>query len=137
MVKGMNRDKPLKKLAQGVWQAKVQKYEDMWGSKRAFPQEMIVGAEDILARLVWENEVSNICAPLKLCEILQARSYEASGEVNRCRHTSTARDIFQMRYDEGDHVQFEKQDREYNPWSEEKIKEALDANKWACAARQG
>ena len=52
------------------------------GVDRLFPSEILLGAEAVLARLLHEHTSSKHYTPLKLGEVLQARAYTASGQVN-------------------------------------------------------
>ena len=52
------------------------------GSNRVFPTQELVGAEAVLARIHHELTVSKLFTPVGLGEILQRRTFQASGEPN-------------------------------------------------------
>ena len=88
------------------------------------------GAEEVLARLIWELEVSKISTPLALGEMIQARSYDACGRVNRRAHGSRDKDILQLvKSDSG--VQLVEKTKTLDPRREEMVGDAFNANKWA------
>ena len=49
---------------------------------RSFPVKEVLGAEVIIARLYHERHVSKLYTPLQLGEVLQHRSFTASGDIN-------------------------------------------------------
>lgn len=49
---------------------------------RIFPTQELLGGEAILARALWEHEVSKQHTPLALGELLQQRTFQANGEPN-------------------------------------------------------
>ena len=77
------KDKAPKKLGQRSWLQQVQKYEAAYVSKRAFPQKIVAEAEEVLARLMWEHEVSKVYTALGPGEVIATRSYNSCGNVNR------------------------------------------------------
>ncbi|OLP97337.1 hypothetical protein AK812_SmicGene20338 [Symbiodinium microadriaticum] len=62
-----------KQLQKG-WAKRIEEYES--GS------QLLVGAEETLARMVYENETSHLFSPLKLGEIISVRTFAPSRQVN-------------------------------------------------------
>ena len=52
------------------------------GKDRIFPTHEILGADAVIARVWWEHTHSKLYSPVQLGEVLQARTFQASGEVN-------------------------------------------------------
>ena len=75
-------DKVPKGLKKGEWQTQVRKFETAFVPERKFPQNLLLGAEEVLARLRHELTESRIFTPLGLGEILQRRAFTAQGQVN-------------------------------------------------------
>ena len=69
-------------LKSGVWRIQIDLYEQSFTPNRVFPTEKLIGAEAVLARVLFENQVSKLYTPIKLGELLQARSFTATGNVN-------------------------------------------------------
>ena len=80
-----SKTKPPNSLEAGVWARQIKKYNDQLVDNmvRKFPETQILGAEAILARLLFELQVSRLFTPLRLGEILTARSFTSTGEANR------------------------------------------------------
>lgn len=68
----------------GKWSELVAAYNNVTlnGRPRAFPVRELLGAEQVVTRLWHERHISKMYTPLQLGEILQQRSFAASGEVN-------------------------------------------------------
>ena len=77
-------DKVPKTLAPGVWSSLIKKYqeEQLHGVNRVFPQRELLGAEVTLARMHHELHQSRMFTPIPLGEIVERRSFTASGDVN-------------------------------------------------------
>ena len=77
-------DKVPKTLPAGVWANAIQNYESqqIGGCDRSFPTHELLGAESVLARIHHELTVSKLFTPVALGEILQKRTFQASGEPN-------------------------------------------------------
>ena len=78
-----------KTLPPGKWTELVTHYNSIrTGTKmRSFPVKEVLGAEVVVARLWHERHVSHLYTPLQLGEVLQHRSFTASGD-----HQSTHED---------------------------------------------
>ena len=71
-------------LPPGKWSELVAAYNNvtLHGKQRCFPVRELLGAEQVITRMWHERHVSKNYTPLQLGELLQARSFSASGEVN-------------------------------------------------------
>ena len=75
-------DRAPKTLGKNVWQNRIKEWEISCTPSRKFPAMISIGAEPILARLIWEHE--NKCYNLlQLGEIVQSRSFTSTGEINK------------------------------------------------------
>ena len=79
-----SEDKAPKQLPQGIWSQLLVAYQSqqLHGRDRVFPTQEILGADAIIARVWWEHTHSKLYSPVQLGEVLQARTFQASGEVN-------------------------------------------------------
>ena len=77
-------EKVPKTLPASVWTKAIQQYEtqQIGGADRTFPTHELLGAESVLARIHHELTVSKLFTPVSLGEILQKRTFQASGEPN-------------------------------------------------------
>lgn len=77
-------EKVPKQLPSGVWNTLLQAYNkaQLHGEDRVFPQHEILGAEVILAKMWHEHQSSKMYSPVLLGDIIQRRSFTASGDVN-------------------------------------------------------
>ena len=64
------------KLLPGQWQKQVAAYESKWVTKRLFPQKVLIGAEEVIAKLLYEQTASRDFEPVTLGETLQKRDHE-------------------------------------------------------------
>ena len=73
-----------KTMAPAAWANAVARYNDILvdGKQRRFPEQMLLGAESVLARLIHERSVSKQRQPLGLGEVVSRRSFTATGEIN-------------------------------------------------------
>ena len=71
-------------LAPGEWHKMITRYnkQQLGGRDRAFPEAELVGAEGIIAKALFEHEVSKQYTALPIGAILQARRFSSSGELN-------------------------------------------------------
>ena len=117
-----------KELPDGIWNQQIGKYNAVQvnGANRKFPEEALVGAEAVLARMWHEHTVTKVYTPTKLGEIVTARSFTATGEVNQL---ATKKDKTVTRLVDG---AFEEQDPEiWDPKSAWALTDALEGIKWA------
>ena len=77
-------DKVPKTLPPGTWSSLIRKYqeEQLHGVNRVFPQRELLGAESTLARMHHELHISRMFTPVQIGEIIEKRSFTASGDVN-------------------------------------------------------
>ena len=52
------------------------------GEQRFFPEQELLGAESVVARVLYEHRTSKLYSPVGLGEVLQRRSFQSNGEVN-------------------------------------------------------
>ena len=57
-------NRPPKSLGLGIWTAQIAKYEAAYTPQRVFPAKLLLGAETVLARLIWEAD-TKMYTPLK------------------------------------------------------------------------
>ena len=127
-----NKDKAPKKLGQGVWLKQIGLYEDAQSPPRPFPQKLIAGADEVLARMLWEHEVSKVYSELGLGEIIGVRMYDSCGQVNKYRNKNKGKDVLAFRSIGGEEMEVvKKEGTGWNPKSGDLIRDALEANKWA------
>ena len=76
--------KPPKTLPKGYWATVIQDFEKevVAGQNRRFPSHQLVGAEEVLARMVHERQVSQLFTPVRLGEVIAARHFTPSGQIN-------------------------------------------------------
>ena len=79
-----SEEKAPKQLPQGVWSQLLNAYQSkqLNGEDRTFPIQEILGADQVIARVWWEHTHSKLYSPVQLGEVLQSRTFQASGEVN-------------------------------------------------------
>ena len=79
-----SEDKAPKQLPQGIWSQLLNNFQSqqLHGKDRIFPTQEILGADAVIARVWWEHTHSKLYSPVQLGEVLQARTFQASGEVN-------------------------------------------------------
>ena len=71
-------------ICPGAWAQLLQNYNkaQLHGEDRCFPQHEIIGSEATLARMFHEHQTTKMYSPIMLGEIVQKRSFTASGDVN-------------------------------------------------------
>ena len=74
---------PPKEIPPAVHKDLLAKYEDQKidGIRREFPQRMLLGCEQIIARMWWEMQ-HNMHTPMQLHELLASRIFDAAGNPN-------------------------------------------------------
>eukprot|EP00438_Fugacium_kawagutii_P034924 Skav206385 [mRNA] locus=scaffold834:525350:529905:- [translate_table: standard] len=77
-------DKIPKTLPSGTWAKLVNAYQtrQVEGQDRVFPTHQVLGAESVIARVLHEHTSSKLYCPVQLGEVLQKRTFSASGEPN-------------------------------------------------------
>ena len=73
-----------KTLPKNYWADMVADYESVKinGENRKFPAHLLLGAEEVLARMVHEHQTSKIFTPVRLGEIIAVRNFTTTGQVN-------------------------------------------------------
>jgi len=124
-----------KTLPAGKWSELVQAYNSVTvrGKPRSFPVREVLGAESVIARLWHERHISHLYSPLQLGEILQVRSFTASGDINPLlrgakRHTALTLD--------DDRQLVETEDQTWSPRSVLSVLDGINAAKWALTLTQ-
>ena len=77
------------------------------GKRRAFQTQLLLGAEEILARLHHEHQKSKVYTPLGLGEILSRRTFAADGTTNPLAQQpaqNAAHGVQALRLDKGELV---------------------------------
>ena len=74
------------------WQRGVDRWEQQWTPKREFPTSMLTGSDFVLARLLWERNVSRVFTPLGLTEVVCTRAFNLDGTININRVDKPQRD---------------------------------------------
>ena len=75
-------DKAPKTLGKNVWQNRIKEWKTSCTPSRKFPAMILIGAEPILARKIWQRE-NKCCNLLQLGEMVQSRSFTSTGEINK------------------------------------------------------
>ena len=116
-------------LNPGDWQKQVDLYEAKWSPKRTFPQTVLVGAEEVLARLLHESRASQEFTPITLGEILQKRAWTAEGEVNP--HKKKKSTVQPLCFDHQGGIGVGTPVDDWAPHSQWALQDAFQAIKWA------
>ena len=115
-------------LAPGIWNEQIAKYNSViiQGQAREFPEKTLLGAENILARMIFERQ-HKMFQPLKLGEILSTRAYTATLEVNSL--ALRAKRKHDLIYTDGILQSAEREP--HNPATLMGVCDAIEANMWA------
>ena len=122
-------DKVPKTLPAGVWSKQVSKYnsEKLRGRDRSFPEELLLGAEVVLARMWHEHHVSKMYTPTLLGEILSKRSFTATGEVNMLAKNPRKSNVLTIE----DEQLVQEDEKVWSPRSVLSIMDGIEAVVWA------
>ncbi|CAE6943486.1 unnamed protein product [Symbiodinium sp. CCMP2592] len=74
-----------KHLPPGEWRKMIDRYNAVLINGEArlpFPEQELLGAESVVARVLYEHRTSKLYCPVGLGEVLQRRSFQSNGEVN-------------------------------------------------------
>ena len=87
-----------KQLPAQVWQKQIARYNGITvdGRPRRFPEKEVLGAEQVLGRIWHEHTVTKSYTPVGLGEIVQKRSFTASGEVNPLQEQSRTTQLLRL-----------------------------------------
>ena len=122
-------------LPPGKWSELVQAYNNVTlnGKPRSFPVKELLGAEVVVTRLWHERHISKMYTPLQLGELLQQRSFTASGEINPLCKSPKKSGILTV--DEERNL-VEADDPTWVPRSVLSVLDGLQAAKWAYILTQ-
>ena len=127
--------KPLEKapktLPPGVWKQQVDKFEQAFSPARTFPQKLLIGAEQVLARIWWERTESFDYTPIGLGELLRLRAFTADGQVNTLMTRAAKEEKLLGIIRRDGEPALSLRDKEYEPGSQWAIMDAFEAIKWA------
>ena len=113
-------------LDAGVWLTQIRQYEKSYSPERSFPQQLLIGAEKILARMMHEHLSSKQYTILQLGEILQNRHVNRVGTIN----ILAIKDKDKSLHIENGYLT-EKQSAVWSPQSTWSFIDGLEAAKWA------
>ena len=103
------------------------------GRDRSFPVAELLGSECVVARMWHEHNVSKLYTPVGLGEIIQRRSFTASGDVNPLAKSS--KKSASLSLDEENQL-IQADDPEWSPKSLLAIIDGVTAAKWAMILTQ-
>ena len=109
----------------------MDKYEQSYDPPRTFPQEVLLGAEATLAKMLHELLVTRIFNPVPLGEILQSRAFTATGQVNPWLAKSKNTKALGITAEPGGGFEFAVEEKELMPGTQWSLLDALEAQKWA------
>ena len=118
-----------KSLPPNVWSDQVNKYNNITlnGKKRRFPEEELLGAESILARIHFEHTKSRMYTPVALGEILSRRSFTATGDINPLAKNPKRQGVLAI---DGDQL-VQEDERQWSPRSILAIMDGIQSVMWA------
>ena len=124
-----------KTLPPGKWAELVTYYNSIKvGTKtRSFPVKEVLGAESVVARLWHERHVSQLYTPLQLGEVLQHRSFTASGDINPLMKTNKKNNALSL---DEDRQLVETEDPTWTPRSVLSVLDGISACRWALILTQ-
>lgn len=125
-----------KQLPAGKWTELVEHYNQVTvaGRPRQFPTRELLGAEVILARVYHERFVTHLYTPLLLGELLQHRSFTASGEINPLAAKQNKKPVPLALNEDRELV--ESDDPSWTPRSVLSVIDGINACRWAYILMQ-
>jgi len=114
-------------LAPGVWCKQIKAWEDLQSPARKFPVSLLIGAEKVLARILYEHFVSKLYSPIKIGEIPGQRSFSTDGNINK-RALEAKEKQLKIR---GTAIEFEAESIEDIPKDFVTFMDAMSAIAWA------
>ena len=122
-------------LPPGKWSELVDAFNKITlnGKPRQFPVRELLGAESIIARMWHERHISKQYTPLQLGELLQHRSFTASGEINPLARNPKKSSVLSL--DEDKQI-IESDDPTWTPRSLLSVLDGIQAAKWAYILTQ-
>ena len=123
-------EKPPKQLPSQVWQKQISRYNNVTvdGRPRKFPEKEVLGAESVLGRIYHEHVVTRSYTPVALGEILQKRSFTASGEVNPLQKQTKASHLLRV---EDDVIVQDEDCKTWTPKSVLSVMDGVNSIRWA------
>ena len=120
-------DKPPKTFPQ--WAKQIEAYNSklLGAKRRRFPEMQLAGAEQILAKLWHMHTRTKQYEPPGLGEVIQARTFTASRDVNPLREKKHASKGLRIE----DDTLVPKEDPQWEPRSVLSVLDGLEATKWA------
>ena len=117
-------------LPPGKWSELIDTYNrvTLHGRNRQFPVRELLGAEGVVARLWHERHISKQYTPLQLGEVLQHRSFSASGDINPLARNPRKMSVLSL---DEDKQLIESDDPTWTPRSLIGVLDGLQAAKWA------
>lgn len=124
-----------KSLPPGKWSELVNHYNNktLDGKPRHFPVREVLGAEVVIARLWHERHVSHLYTPLQLGEILQFRSFTASGDINPLMKNNRKHNALSL---DEDNKLVESEEPTWIPKSVLSVLDGIAACRWALILTQ-
>lgn len=124
-----------KQLPPQVWQKQIARYNGISvdGRPRKFPEKEVLGAEQVLGRIWHEHTVSKAYTPVHLGEILQKRSFTASGEVNPLQKQTKSTQLLRV---QDDQIIQDEDNRVWTPRSILALLDGVNSVRWAWVLLQ-
>ena len=125
-----SEEKIPKLLKAGEWKTHIDIYEAKWTPARKFPENILLGAEAVLARMLHEKRSSRHFTPVKLGEILQLRAYTSAGQCNPL--AQKASDVKSLGIkNAGGETALTYEESAFDPRSQWAVLDGLESVKWA------
>eukprot|EP00435_Cladocopium_sp_Y103_P027430 s2498_g6.t1 len=123
-------DKTPKTLPAQIWQKQISRYNGVTleGRPRKFPEREVLGAEAILGRMWFEHTTTKSYTPTGLGEILQKRSFTASGDVNPLQKQTASKQLLRI---EDDCLVQDEEGKSWTPRSILAVIDGVNAVRWA------
>ena len=128
-------EKTPKSLPAQIWQRQVARYNNVTvdGRPRRFPEREVLGAEKILGR-IWDEHVNTKSyTPVGLGELLERRSFTASGDVNPLQKQAKSGQALRLVDDQLVH---DEEGRAWTPRSVLAVMDGINSIRWAWVLLQ-
>eukprot|EP00435_Cladocopium_sp_Y103_P054359 s601_g17.t1 len=128
-------DKAPKTLPAQIWQKQVSRYNAVTieGRPRRFPEREVLGAEQVLGRMWFEHTTTKSYTPTGLGEILQKRSFTASGDVNPLQKQTKSVQLLRI---EDDCLVQDEEGKSWTPRSILAVLDGVNSIRWAWVLLQ-
>ena len=118
--------KSRKELEAGEFETNCLKWEQQFTQvKRTFPRELLRGADEAMARVLWEKYITRTFTPPPLGEVIFSRTFMADGRLN-----TSAADPYVPASDDEKEEKREPRKKYREPRTTWCVLHALDATKW-------